>query len=238
MNINKELKELVDNIQEEILMNGMEVCMGGHWFTDERAFSNGKVITLKDYMRILVNNDIKTFMNIEINIQIDDDLKLPVKINNFLKMGIQQYGLKYDRTISYKLFRMFQKRMVDVFTTDEFDILDSWDDVPTVMDEKSYNSLNELNRLFIDLCMMMYGYWDAEDCCQIYAVKGEERLEDGFFIRNGEEMGIEGIHAVCKNEMQIELFESKVCEIYEDLYDEFFEDEDDEFFEGEFFEKN
>lgn len=236
MNINKELRELVDNIQEEILMNGMEVCMGGHWFTDERAFSNGKVITLKDYMRILVNNDIKTFMNIEINIQIDDDLKLPVRINDMLKISIQQYGLKYDRTISYKLFRMFQKRMIDVFTTDEFDILDSWDDVPTVMDEKSYNSLNELNRLFIDLCMMIYGNWEPEDCYKLYAVKGDECLEDGFFIRDGEEMGIAGIKAICKNEMQIELFETKVCEIYEDLYDEFFEDEEDEFFEGEFFE--
>ena len=60
-----------------------------------------------------------------------------------LKISIQQYGLKYDRTISYKLFRIFQKRMIDVFTTDEFDILDSWDDVPTVMDENAYNSLSE-----------------------------------------------------------------------------------------------
>lgn len=221
MNIKKELMTLVDEVQDEILMNGMEVCMGGHWFTDERAYSNGKLLTLKDYMKILVNNDIKTFMNIEINVQIDDDFKLPVKINNFLRMGIQQYGLKYDRSISYKLFRMFQKRMAEIFSTEEFDLIESEEDVPTEMDEKTYNSLNELNRLYIDLCRMAdNGYWEE---WAIFATKDDERLNKEFFIKDGKEMGIDGIKAICKNEMQIELFENKVLDMYQDLCDEFFE---------------
>lgn len=226
MNINKDLMTLIDEVQDEILMNGMIIVWGEQEeVIEENVFSNGKLVTLIDYMKILVNNDIKTFMNMEMNLHLDDDLILPVKINDFLKMGIQMYGLKYDGTISYKLFRMFQKRLCEIFGTDKnsFEYIDSEDNVPNTDEdlEVAYESFNELNKLYIDLCKMVdNGYYEPS---AIYTFgDDDERLNDSYFIVNAEdEVPLKGLKAICLNEMQMELFKEKIYDLYDDIEEEF-----------------
>lgn len=224
LSVNEVLQECVDEVIVDTLENGMVISYSNfeerkilHEDIIEKVFLNGKIVTLYDFMKILVNNDIRSLMSMEIIETDDDEEEVRFTVDLGFRFICQQFGLKYDNTMIRKIFRMFQRRMSELFISDDFEVVEREEDIPTTEEEmdKVYDSLNEINRMYVDLCDITDTDWDE---LNFFTVKDWERETNDIEVYAD---GISGMMGICLHEMQVEIFEERVVDIYNGLTEEF-----------------
>lgn len=223
LNVNEVLQECVDEVIVDTLENGMVISYSNleerrilHEDTIERVFLNGKLVTLYDFMKILVNHDIKSLMSMEIRETDDNEKEVRYTVDLGFRMICQQFGLKYDNTTIRKIFRMFQRRMSELFISDDFEVVEREEDIPTTEEEMDnvYDSLNEINKMYVDLCDITDTDWDE---LNFFTVKDWDRETNDIEVYAE---GIKGMMGICLHEIQVELFEELVMNIYDGLTEE------------------
>ena len=217
LNVNEVLQECVDEVIVDTLENGMVISFSNleerrilHEDTIERVFLNGELVTLYDFMKILVNHDIKSLMSMEIRETDDNEKEVRYTVELGFRFICQQFELKYDNTIIRKIFRMFQRRMSELFISDDFEVVEREEDIPTTEEEMDnvYDSLNEINKMYVDLCDIVDTDWDE---LNFFTVKDWERETNDIEVKAE---GINGMTGICLHEIQVELFEELVMSFY------------------------
>lgn len=226
LNVNEVLKECVNDIVDYVLENGIVIVYSDnekrkilHEEVIERTFLNGKLVTLYDFMKILVNHDIRSLMSMEVKEVDDDEEEFRFTVDLGFRMICQQFELKYDNTMIRKIFRMFQRRMSEVFISDDFEVVEREEDIPTTEEEMDnvYDSLNEINKMYLDLCYIVDTGWDE---LSFFTVKDWDRQTNDIEVKAE---GFDGVTGICLNEIQIEIFEERVADIYDELMEELLE---------------
>lgn len=221
--VNEMLQVCVNDIVDYVLENGIVIVYSDnkkrkilHEDTIERTFLNGELVTLYDFMKILVNHDIKSLMSMEVKEVDDDEEEVRFTVDLGFRVICQQFGLKYDNTIIRKIFRMFQRRMSELFISDSFEVVEREEDIPTTEEEMDnvYDSLNEINKMYLDLCDIVDTDWDE---LNFFTVKDWDRQTNDIEVKAE---GFEGITGICLNEIQIEIFEERVMDIYDELMED------------------
>lgn len=222
--VNEMLQECVNDIVDYVLENGIVIVYSDnkkrkilHEDIIERTFLNGELVTLYDFMKILVNHDIKRLMSMEVKEVDDDEEEVRFTVDLGFRVICQQFGLKYDNTMIRKIFRMFQRRMSELFISDNFEVVEREEDIPTTEEEMDnvYDSLNEINKMYLDLCDITDTDWDE---LNFFTVKDWDRQTNDIEVKAE---GFEGVTGICLNEIQIEIFEERVTDIYDELIEEF-----------------
>lgn len=222
--VNEMLQVCVNDIVDYVLENGIVIVYSDnkkrkilHEEVIERTFLNGELVTLYDFMKILVNHDIKRLMSIEVKEVDDDEEEVRFTVDLGFRVICQQFGLKYDNTMIRKIFRMFQRRMSELFISDNFEVVEREEDIPTTEEEMDnvYDSLNEINKMYLDLCDITDTDWDE---LNFFTVKDWDRQTNDIEVKAE---GFEGVTGICLNEIQIEIFEERVTDIYDELIEEF-----------------
>lgn len=222
--VNEMLQECVNDIVDYVLENGIVIVYSDnkkrkilHEDIIERTFLNGELVTLYDFMKILVNHDIKRLMSMEVKEVDDDEEEVRFTVDLGFRVICQQFGLKYDNTMIRKIFRMFQRRMSELFISDNFEVVEREEDIPTTEEEMDnvYDSLNEINKMYLDLCDITDTDWDE---LNFFTVKDWDRQTNDIEVKAE---GFEGVTGICLNEIQIEIFEERVADIYDELIEEF-----------------
>lgn len=224
--VNEMLQECVNDIVDYVLENGIVIVYSDnkkrkilHEDIIERTFLNGELVTLYDFMKILVNHDIKRLMSMEVKEVDDDEEEVRFTVDLGFRVICQQFGLKYDNTMIRKIFRMFQRRMSELFISDNFEVVEREEDIPTTEEEMDnvYDSLNEINKMYLDLCDITDTDWDE---LNFFTVKDWDRQTNDIEVKAE---GFDGVTGICLNEIQIEIFEERVMDIYDELIEELLE---------------
>lgn len=224
--VNEMLQVCVNDIVDYVLENGIVIVYSDnkkrkilHEDVIERTFLNGELVTLYDFMKILVNHDIKSLMSMEVKEVDDDEEEVRFTVDLGFRVICQQFGLKYDNTIIRKIFRMFQRRMSELFISDSFEVVEREEDIPTTEEEMDnvYDSLNEINKMYLDLCDITDTDWDE---LNFFTVKDWDRQTNDIEVKAE---GFDGVTGICLNEIQIEIFEERVMDIYDELIEELLE---------------
>lgn len=224
--VNEMLQECVNDMVDYVLENGIVVVYSDnkkrkilHEDVIERTFLNGELVTLYDFMKILVNHDIRSLMSMEVKEVDEDEEEVRFTVDLGFRVICQQFGLKYDNTMIRKIFRMFQRRMSELFISDNFEVVEREEDIPTTEEEMDnvYDSLNEINKMYLDLCDITDTDWDE---LNFFTVKDWDRQTNDIEVKAD---GFEGVTGICLNEIQIEIFEERVIDIYDELMEELLE---------------
>lgn len=224
LNVNEVLQECVDEVIVDTLENGMVISYSNleerrilHEDTIERVFLNGELVTLYDFMKILVNHDIKSLMSMEIRETDDNEKEVRYTVDLGFRFICQEFGLKYDNTTIRKIFRMFQRRMSELFISDDFEVVEREEDIPTTEEEMDnvYDSLNEINKMYVDLCDITDTDWDE---LSLFTVKDWDRQTNDIEVYAE---GIKGMMGICLHEIQVELFEELATNMYYNIMEEF-----------------
>ena len=224
--VNEMLQECVNDIVDYVLENGIVIVYSDnkkrkilHEDVIERTFLNGELVTLYDFMKILVNHDIRSLMSMKVKEVDDDEEEVRFTVDLGFRVICQQFGLKYDNTMIRKIFRMFQRRMSELFISDNFEVVEREEDIPTTEEEMDnvYDSLNEINKMYLDLCDITDTDWDE---LNFFTVKDWDRQTNDIEVKAE---GFEGVTGICLNEIQIEIFEERVTDIYDELIEELLE---------------
>lgn len=224
--VNEMLQVCVNDIVDYVLENGIVIVYSDnkkrkilHEDVIERTFLNGELVTLYDFMKILVNHDIRSLMSMEVKEVDDDEEEVRFTVDLGFRVICQQFGLKYDNTMIRKIFRMFQRRMSELFISDNFEVVEREEDIPTTEEEMDnvYDSLNEINKMYVDLCDITDTDWDE---LNFFTVKDWDRQTNDIEVKAE---GFDGVTGICLNEIQIEIFEERVMDIYDELMEELLE---------------
>lgn len=224
LNVNEVLQECVDEVIVDTLENGMVISYSNleerkiiHEDIIERVFLNGKLVTFYDFMKILVNNDIRSLMSMEVREKDDDGNEVRYIVDWGFRFICQELGLKYDNATIRKIFRMFQRRMSEWFISDDFEVVEREEDIPTTEEEMDnvYDSLNEINKMYIDLCDITDTEWDG---LNFFTVKDWERETNDIEVYAE---GIRGMMGLCLHELQATLFEELATNMYYHITEEF-----------------
>ena len=131
---------------EEVIINGAK--MDGEIYNG--TFLDGKPLELEEFMNILVTNNIRRFLQIEM----DNDDKM-TSYKDMIKLACVAIGVKFSNAITMKVFRTCQKLMAENFIAPELqdvEVMPIYEDMNEVMED--FDKFSNINKLYVTLCKM------------------------------------------------------------------------------------
>lgn len=131
---------------EEVIINGAK--MDGEVYNG--AYLDGKPLDLEEFMNILATNNIRQFLQIEM----DNDVEM-TSYKDMIKLACVVMGVKFSNATIMKAFRTCQKMIAENFIApklQEVEVMPIYEDMNEVMED--FDKFSSINKLYVTLCKM------------------------------------------------------------------------------------
>lgn len=159
--LDKLLREACSAVLHDILITGLELIEKNYDTNEEQvietmelAFLNDELLEIEDFMKILATNNIKTFLEIKVDVfEGIDGINNIKTIKYIMKYLCNNLGIKFTTTFAFKFFRQIQFLMYEKFQSpdpEQSPIIPTYEQMMADIE-----NLNTINRHYIKLCQIL-----------------------------------------------------------------------------------